>query len=601
MRETLRHRGPDDAGAWVADDATVGLPSRRLSILDLSEAGRQPMRDASGRFHIVFNGEIYNHADLRRELEGLGYRFRTTCDTEVLLAAYQQWSEACLERLDGMFAFAVHDLQRRRLFVARNRTGEKPLFYGSGPRGFVFASELKALLSDPDSPREIDVSALNHYLAYAFVPGERCILRGFHKLAPGQALTYALEDGDIRRWTYWRLPDPAEGPPRPFQDLVERLEGLLAQSVRRRLAADVPLGILLSGGLDSSIVTALAMRTSSRRVETFTVSFPGGLDEAPHARLVAQHFGTCHRELRTEPDADTDLLPQLARQFDEPMGDSSMVPTFLLSRLVRRHCVVALGGDGGDELFGGYHYYGWIQAVDRLRRRLPKPVRQAVSRAAHRLPMGTRGRQWLIGLDGSSSRSVAHIDLYFDAEARRRLLSRDALVRIEELEAPESEKSASCPAAASALRQAMVADFHRYLPEDVLVKVDRASMLASLEMRAPFLDHKVVEFAFRDVPDHLKVFGGERKVLLRAVGARLLPREFDLRRKQGFSLRLGTWLRGPWWPVVNDVLEQADPMLFDRPCLKGLLEGQRRGRDNGKRLFALTLLELWRRCYRISL
>lgn len=601
MRDGMIHRGPDDAGLWFSPDRLVALGHRRLAIIDLSAAAHQPMTDESGRYCIVFNGEIYNYREVRADLEGLGQHFRTASDTEVLLGAYRAWGVECLARLNGMFAFALYDRGQQRLFLARDRAGEKPLFYAHLAGRFLFASELKSLMADPSFPRELDLTAFQYYLAYGYVPGELCILQGVHKLAPGHALLYDIHKDQIRSWRYWDLPLPPSGRSSSAELLEQELESLLLDSVRLRMIADVPIGILLSGGLDSSLITAMAARVSSQPVKTFTMSFPGhgSYDEGPYAKLVADHFKTDHMELEAEP-ASVKLLPDLARQYDEPMADSSMVPTYLVSRLVRQHATVALGGDGGDELFGGYPHYTWIQQQERIRRFIPKALRGAVGYAAARwLPVGLRGRNYLIGATADLQMSIAHVNLYFDHVTRARLLAplvRQGLFAHEE---PEAYRRQLCDAASSELRQASEADFRTTMVDAYLVKVDRASMLASLEVRVPMLDHRLIEFAFGRVPDSLKATTSERKILLRRLATRLLPRTLDLNRKQGFSLPLASWLKGEWGAYMRDVLEDADSRLFDRRVIRSLLDGQQRGMSNTARLYALTMFELWRREYAI--
>ncbi|HEU0016036.1 MAG TPA: asparagine synthase (glutamine-hydrolyzing), partial [Longimicrobium sp.] len=407
MRDTITHRGPDAAGEWWDAPGGVCLAHRRLSILDLSPAGRQPM-DGPGGTTIAYNGEIYNFAELRDELRARGREFRTRTDTEVLLAAYAEWGDACVERLRGMFAFALYDAPRRRLLLARDRAGEKPLFLHHAGGVLRFASELKALLADPALPRELDPEGLEFYLAYGYVPGGRSILRGVRKLPAGHLAVYDVEADRLEVRAYWRLPPPPPpGAPADAEALADELEALLLDSVRAQLVADVPVAVLLSGGLDSSLVTAMAARASAEPVRTFTVSFPGhgAFDESAHARTVAGHFGTRHTELPLEP-ASVELLPMLARQYDEPIADSSMLPTYLVSRLVRGHATVALGGDGGDELFGGYTHYRWILKQERLRRVMPRPVRQAVGAAAAALPVGVRGRNHLVAFGRDRGASI---------------------------------------------------------------------------------------------------------------------------------------------------------------------------------------------------
>jgi asparagine synthase (glutamine-hydrolysing) len=601
--DALRHRGPDDAGMWWSSDGQVGLAHRRLAIIDLSPGGHQPMNDASGKLWITFNGEIYNYQELRRELECRGHCFRTASDTEVILEAYRTWDTDCLSHLNGMFAFGLYDSDRKHLFLARDRAGEKPLFYWHTPGKLVFASELKALMADPAFPRKIDLRALEYYLAFGYVPGEMCILKGVRKLAQGHAMTYDLEANKLNVWRYWQFPEPPQQSDASPDTLAEELEGLLEDSVRRCLVADVPVGILLSGGIDSSLVTAMAARVSSKRVKTFTISFPGHgpYDEGPYASLVAKHFGTEHIELAAEP-ATVELLPELARQYDEPMADSSMVPTYLVSRLVRQHVTVALGGDGGDELFGGYPHYSWVLQQDRARSFLPSFFRRGIGEVAARwLPPGLKGRNYLIGFAGDLSSSIAHINVYFDTTTRHRLLSPLGRTSRHPDHLPEAYKANLCFPGYTPLQQMTRVDFQTTMVDAYLVKVDRASMLASLEVRAPWLDYRVIEFALGCVPDGLKATRTECKILPRFLAKRLLPPTLDLRRKQGFSLPLATWFKGEWGDYVASILEEADPHLFDQKVIQNLIGGQRRGFANTQRLFALTMFELWRREYRATI
>ncbi|WP_017302662.1 asparagine synthase (glutamine-hydrolyzing) [Spirulina subsalsa] len=598
-RDALTHRGPDDAGEWWSNDERVGLAHRRLSILDLSPLGHQPMHLAQQGLSIVFNGEIYNFTELRQYLEQRRHRFCSQSDTEVLLAAYAEWDTDCLTRLNGMFAFALYDARKERIFLARDRAGEKPLFYRLEGDTLYFASELKALLAHPSLPRRIDPEALDCYLAMGFVPGDRCILQGYRKLPPAHAMTFDLHQGNINIWCYWQLPelDPDASTIDPVR-LVDELETLLEDAVGRQLMADVPVGILLSGGVDSSLITAMAVRQSSQ-VRTFSISFPGHgkLDESSHARLIAQYFNTEHTELVAEPTT-ADLLPVLAHQFDEPMVDSSMFPTWLVSHLVRQHCTVALGGDGGDELFGGYEHYSrllWMQ--DKLAH-LPYFVRRNTAHMAEKLlPVGVKGRNYLQGLDVDINSSLPLIASYFDRTTRRNLLRSYG----EATFVAESIREARIPGETDLLQRATRMDFHNYLAEDILVKVDRASMLNSLEVRAPFLDYRLIEFAFGKVPSHLKATISDKKILLKHLTNRVLPPEFDKQRKQGFSIPMAEWLKsGLFRELFWDTLSSPD-CLFDKKTVQNLLKGQDQGRSNGERLFALVQFELWRKTYNTSL
>lgn len=599
MRDAMRHRGPDDEGEWWSPDGRVGLGFRRLSIIDLSPAGHQPMVTGDGELALVFNGEIYNFAELREELVGRGHLFRSRSDTEVILEAYRAWGTACVARLRGMFALALYDVRRGRLLLARDRAGEKPLFYALAGGRLRFASELKALFADAAVPRVMDASALDAYLAFGYVPGEACLLDGVAKLAAGSQATFDLGTGRLETSRYWALPGPPARGPVDETALEEELELLLETSVREQLVADVPVGVLLSGGVDSSLVVAMAARASSTPVRTFTITFPGhgSFNEGPYARLVAEHFGTDHYELIAEP-ATLDLLPALVHQYDEPIADSSMLPTFLVSRLVRSHCTVALGGDGGDELFGGYTLYQVAMAQQALRRWIPGLLRQAVGKAGGWLPVGLLGRTYLQTLALDPLEAVARTGLYFDRPTRTAVCP---LVRGLALSARgESYRVHSAAGVDTTLQRLTRADFSSYLCDDILVKVDRASMLSSLEVRAPFLDQRIIEFAFGRVPDDLRTTLRGRKILLRRLARRLLPPALDINRKQGFSIPLAAWFRGDWGRYLREVLRGAPPELLNGVAVDRLFSGQRRGLNNGQRLFALAMLELWRREYGIE-
>jgi asparagine synthase (glutamine-hydrolysing) len=592
-RDALAHRGPDDAGLWHDPTGRAALGHRRLSILDLTPAGHQPMTAAGGRQAIAFNGEIYNYRELQAELAALGHRFTSGSDTEVLLAAYGRWGPACLDRLNGMFAFAIVDTAAGTLFLARDRAGEKPLFYEVADGELRFASELKGLLA-AGRPRRIDPTALDLLLFSAYAPGDHTLVAGIRQLPPAHALSFDLASGALTTWRYWSLPPAPRLAADPVELLTE-LERLLADAVRRQLVADVPVGLLLSGGVDSSVITALAARAAPD-VRTFTVGFPGAgvFDERPHARLVAAHFGTRHTELEAG-DVSPELLPLLARQFDNPVIDSSMLPTYLVTKLVKAHCAVALGGDGGDELFGGYANYGRYLAIARYAGRLPLSLRKRLARAGAALPPGVKGRGVLQTLGFDFARSMPLMPALFDRAARARLVAPGAGLTLP-LTA-ERLFAARVPPGPDLLQRMTRMDFENYLPADILAKVDRASMLNSLEVRAPFLDPRVVAFAYGRVPSALKAAHGEKKILLKRLAARLLPPGFDLTRKMGFSIPLDAWLARPAWRAYfSDVL--FDPgCLFSRAAVDALWAEQDRGVHNGERLFALVILELWRRAY----
>ena len=595
-RDAMAHRGPDDIGEWWSADGQVGFGHRRLAIIDLSPGGHQPMHDGAD-LTITFNGEIYNFQELREELSGLGETFRTRSDTEVILKAYRRWGSGFVSRLYGMFALALHDASARKLLLARDRAGEKPLYYLHSGKTLRFSSELKGLFADPTVQRRVDPESLDLYLSMGFVPGERAIIQGISKLPPAHALEFDLASGDIRKWRYWELPGAPADAGASEEELAEELEELLARAVRRQMIADVPIGILLSGGVDSSLVTAMAARAAPR-VRTFTVAFPGHdrFDEGPHARLIADHFGTDHEELEAEA-ASADLLPMLAAQFDEPIIDSSMIPTFLVTRAVRRHCTIALGGDGGDELFAGYGHHSRLAAMEPRARRVPARLRRTLSRGALRaVPDGRGSRNWIRALGVDLAREVPLVACYFDQRARQGLLpGRAGIGRW-----PDRPWAVNGTDRGEFLDRVIRTDFRTYLPEDILVKVDRAAMRNSLEVRAPFLDAEMLEFAWGKVPVRLKGAGDARKILPKALASKLLPAAFDRQRKQGFTIPLASWLRqGPFRDLFRDVLLASDS-VFDRQTVGRLFDGLDRGYRNEERLFGLAQFELWRRHYGIS-
>ncbi len=607
QRDAMLHRGPDSCGSWRSADARVGFGHRRLAIVDLSPGGHQPMLDPETGNALTFNGEIYNYLEVREELRSLGASFRTQSDTEVVLAAYRVWGTRCLERLDGMFALALYDERRQQVMLARDRAGEKPLFLYRNADGLRFASELKALLADPAVPRRVRADSLNEYLAYGYVSGEHTMLDGITRLAPASRLVLNLVSGEIAIDRYWELPSMSEAAATMIptaaasEELVSELHELLKAAVKRQLAADVPVGVLLSGGVDSSIIAAIASEVSGTKVRTFTARFPGHgeFDEGPYAKLVAEHLGTNHTELDMRP-ASAALLESLLTQFDDPIADSSMIPTFLVSQEIRRHATVALGGDGGDELFGGYRHYPVQVRQEQLRRRVPALMRRVASGVASSvMPVGMPGRGFALALGGDAGTGISNAGRIFREDERAALSPALAKLSPAQRHAPELRRRAQMALRSGVLQQSTSLDFATYMVDDVLVKVDRASMLTSLEVRAPFLDRAVVEFAFGRVPDALRATPTERKVILRLLGSQLLPPALDLRRKQGFSIPVDDWMRGAWRELLDDVQGQSRSIISTDAIVKYRLELDQR-QAAGPRLFALVALRVWERVYRVT-
>jgi len=572
MAASLRHRGPDDEGLWFDAAAGVGLAHRRLSILDLSPAGHQPMLSASGRWVIAYNGEVYNFEALREELGGSDVAWRGHSDTEVILAAVERWGvEAALERCCGMFAFALWDRQARELVLVRDRVGIKPLYYGRAGDTFLFGSELKALRAHPAGRQlTVDPDVLALQLRFNFIPAPYSIYRGVHKLEPGHVLRLKLdaathaEPPESR--AYWDWAEVAErGSREPFagseQEALDRLDALLRDAVKTRMVADVPLGAFLSGGIDSSTVVALMQAQSDRPVKTFSIGFgEQGYDEARYAKAVARHLGTEHTELYVAPQDALDVIPALPTMFDEPFSDSSQVPTYLVSELARRHVTVSLSGDGGDELFAGYPRYALGRDLWRRLGWMPTSLRRGIGAMLLALPKGLLdatlfwmapmfNRYGRMGSPGDKFKKLAEILAQPDAEALYHEIvshwKRPAEV-VRGAAEPRTRLTSreGWPILPDLTQRMMYLDSVTYLPDDILVKVDRASMAVSLEARVPILDHRVVEFAWR-LPMELKVRDGGVKWALRQVLYRYVPRELIDRPKMGFGVPLDAWLRGP--------------------------------------------------------
>lgn len=588
--DLIRHRGPDDRGVWMSPDGTVALGHRRLSIIDLSAASHQPMASPCGRYVIAFNGEIYNFAELRTDLVRDGAVFHSTGDTEVVLAAFIRWGEGCLDRFNGMFALAILDRGGSdvgaSLFFARDRAGEKPFYYRHADGRFAFASELKAL----DHPGRIDIQGINHYLALGYVPGDLCLFEGVRKLPPAHFGWLSLRTGVLQIKRYWALPQNRPLAGVSGEDLADEAGHLLEDSVRLRLVADVPVGVLLSGGLDSSLVVAAAARVASQPVETFTIALPGSsLDESLHAEKVARYFGTRHNVL---PLAETGLglLDGLMSMVDEPIADSSILPAWAVFGLARQRVTVALGGDGGDELFGGYGDYTSGLSDQRRLGWIPPFVLARIADAAALLPAGVRGRNRLASLRGGPLQQLVWGHPYFDRRLRLRILDRDTTTLLrDDLEAPERFLLGLYEQGQDPVDRMTRTHFGSILPDDFLVKVDRASMAHSLEVRAPFLDHNLIEFAFGRVPSDWKVLVGQSRRLQRALARSWLPADLDVERKQGFSIPLDQWLRESGEDELRRRLAGL-PDCIDKCEVDRLIIGHFRGRANGARLFALIML-----------
>ncbi|MHB8613895.1 MAG: asparagine synthase (glutamine-hydrolyzing) [Candidatus Dormibacteraceae bacterium] len=600
MCSAMVHRGPDDEG--TAHFAGVTLGMRRLSIIDL-DGGHQPMHNEDSTVWGVQNGEIYNHLELRKLLVAAGHSFNTQSDTEVLVHGYEEWGEEMVERLNGMFAFAVVDRRRGWLLLARDRMGIKPLHYAIDGKRLVFASELKALLRDPALRKGVDPAALDEYLAYEFVPSPHSILRGISKLQPAHMLRWSLADGTHRLRRYW-APELGRGDgahPRSLDEECEELLIVLRESVRKELISDVPLGVFLSGGIDSSAVAAM-MTQLGGDVKSFSVGFADrSFDESTHARLVAHHLGTEHRELTLEPGMLLELVPQLPNLLDEPLGDASIIPTYLLSQFTRRHVKVALGGDGGDELFAGYPtlqahrlaaYY--LKAPRVLREGLVEPVVRRLPVSRSNLSFDFRAKRFVGGAAYPTAERHRRWMGSFDRDERAAVLSDE--VRHQLPANGTHEPDFGQGAYANPLNQVLLMDMRLYLENDILVKLDRASMMASLEGRVPLLNNDFVEYATH-LPLNMKLRGLRSKFLLKRALRGILPDSILHRPKKGFGIPVAHWFRGPLKEQMLSVLSPgrlARQGFFDPKGVKRLMDDHLEGRrDNRKQLWTLFAFELW--------
>ena len=600
MKRMLVHRGPDQDGTHV--EGPVGLGHRRLSIIGVAD-GRQPLSNEDDSIWVTFNGEIYNHHELRDELTARGHTFRTHTDTEVLVHLYEEEGAALVRRLDGMFAFAIWDQRSRRMLLARDRLGKKPLYWAQVGERFLFASELKGILAAGGVPREPNREAIHHYLGLGYVPAPLTAFVGIHQLPPGSLLTVD-EYGPGGGGRYWEV-DFKSSDDAPLEQMMERLDGAFDRAVAARLESEVPLGVFLSGGVDSSAVVERTSRALGRPVISTTIRFAeAAYDESPHARKVAGLLGTEHHEHLVGPGSG-DLLERLLWHFDEPFADASAIPTWHLCRAARQEMTVALSGDGGDELFAGYHWYR--QVVDDLARRhkVPGPFRKLAPWLLAMLPLYARGRGALAALNAEPGDAMALRRVVFSAREKRTLYGPGLTPFLgpddgtEEWIAGGMERAR----AADPVSAAQASDYGGYLADDILVKVDRMSMAHALEVRSPLLDHELVEMVAR-FPAACKLHQGEGKFLFKKMLEKSLPNDILYRRKQGFSVPLGAWFRDDWKPVAHDLLfdgRLAKRGYFDMNALRDLWHAHehpsRWRQDLGERIWTIMNLELWHRLY----
>jgi asparagine synthase (glutamine-hydrolysing) len=597
MCDTIAHRGPDDFGHYVAGNIGIGM--RRLSIIDLA-TGRQPITNEDRTIWVVFNGEIYNYRELRTELESKGHEFRTTTDTEVLVHLFEELGENCVQRLRGMFAFAIWDARKRTLTLARDRLGIKPLYYAQTSEGLLFASEIKALLAHPGISRDLDPQALAEYFTHLCVPGNLSIFKAIRKLSPAHVLVYRQGKMELRR--YWHVqPNPDHR--RTEGEWMEELRGLLRDAVESHLVADVPVGAFLSGGLDSGALVALMAHASAEPIRTFTVGFTtesGRFDERLPAKTIANRYSTLHHECLLEADV-ADVLPRIASAFDEPFADSSAIPNWLVCHETARHIKVVLSGLGGDELFGGYPRYVGLE-LSKQYQRIGRGARSAIAKLVQNLPDG----------DGSSyfsdrvKRFVAASEMTLTERYRsftaafcdvREILHPDIRPSLD-LKNSHYNHIVSALSICDPLDLGLFADLYSYLPDDILTLTDRISMAHSLEVRVPFLDHKLVEFVAQ-IPARLKVRGFKNKILFRKAITPWLPKQHLSRHKQGFSVPMAAWLRGPLKPMLMELVTNQrcrESSFVNHSSIRRLVDEHLNGKANHEvRLWAIICFQQWER------
>jgi len=604
MCERIKHRGPDSEGLWLDDQVALGM--RRLSVIDL-HTGDQPVYSQDRSIVVMMNGELYNYREVRADLEKLGHKFETQSDTEILPHLYQEYGDALVDHLNGMFAFALWDKKKKRLLIARDRFGEKPLYYGVFDGKLLFASEPKALLAHPSVKTEIDLAALRHYLSFDYVPAPMSIYKGISKLPAAHLLV--VENGEINVRRYWNLSwkksDSVHGRNGAgFSSKAAELKELLSDAVRMRLVSDVPLGILLSGGIDSSTVAAFATQHATERVKTFSIGFEeDSFDESKFARQVAKHLGTEHYEEILSAEKAGDLISEIGKWLDEPLSDGSLIPTLMLSQFVRKHVTVALGGDGGDELFAGYPmYYG--HKVAAVYSSIPRFLRSGVIEPiVNSLPVSTKN----MSFDYKAKRFVAasnydtvtrHHSWFgsFSVDEQKHLLTKDVLESSSSDIYAGARDLLKITDAVDEIEQMQFLDMNLYMAEDILTKVDRASMAVSLETRAPFLDPRVGQFA-ASLPVDYKLKGNVGKYILKEAMKDLLPRSILHRPKKGFGIPIAEWLKGRLNPLVHDLLapdQLKEQGLFEPHYVQKLIEEHEKGfASNHKQIWTLLVFQLW--------
>jgi len=600
--DLINHRGPDMTGIRHNEREKIAFGHKRLSIIDLSDLGSQPMNTVNSSCQIIFNGEIYNFKEIRDDLEKLNYSFISQTDTEVLLNSYAEWGPDCVKRFKGMFAFAIYDQKQKTIFLSRDRAGEKPLYYSIYNGNLIFCSEIKPILNFEKNLNIIDFESFSYLFEHGFTQRDKSIFKNIYKLKAGHSLTFNIQDRGYEIHNYWSLPNKINechenNIHAKESDLLPALENYMEQAVKSQLDADVPIGIMLSGGLDSSLITAFASRFKNK-INTFTVSFSGHgvFDETSHAKLIADTFQTNHHELEARA-INPQIIENLTYYYDDPMFDPSMIPTYLLSEAISKNFKVALSGDGGDELFGGYNHYSKLARLKNFSNLMPYFLRQSLNSLSQNfLPLGFKGRKTVELLSSNFSNSYPNTNEFFSYKEQEIFFSN--FFTNKALPLSKSTRDPSNLISDYGLR-ATFHDFTNYLSEDLLVKIDRASMANSIEVRAPFLDKDLVEFAFTKVPSSLKFDYKNQKILLKALASKVLPSSFAINRKQGFSIPLGNFLlEKQWREYFAQTILDSDPSLINHRDSLDLLNDKARIFQNAGRLFGLVFYIHWMRRFK---
>jgi asparagine synthase (glutamine-hydrolysing) len=594
--KTLSHRGPDNTGWWVSDDNVVGMAHSRLSIIDLSSRSNQPMIEETVGLIISFNGEIYNYLELRSELTSIGYTFSTDSDTEIILKGYLHWGTDFFKMLQGMFAISIFNPTTNEIILARDNSGQKPLFYfvDKNKKIFLFASELKALFNFQGFEKQISPIGLSQLFTNGFSEGSLSIYEKVNKLEAGNFLKFNIRTHELSLEQFWSVEKLISKKERSFLSENETLlqfEDLLLDSINMQLRSDVPIGLLLSGGVDSSLIVALASQVSNN-LNTYTVRFPGHnkFDESTHARLISNHFSTNHSEVEAS-SIDPSIFDELAYFYDDPIFDTSIIPTFLLSKEISKYCKVAIGGDGGDELFGGYPHYNKLLRMEESKYQVPYFFRNNLSNIAQSvLPIGFRGKKTLEFFGTNLSHEYPNIGEFFSMRDQAKVFNLNFLKSLN----ADNTKILNPGIFDNIVDSATYHDFRRFLREDILVKVDRASMANGLEIRSPFLDQKIIDFAFTRVSPDLKVTSTNRKILLKKLAKRHLPKTFDFHRKQGFSIPLSYLINTKrWQEYFKSIIEGSDPKIFNHDYAYSLLSKQSVLYNNAERTAGLIFFMAW--------